>query len=75
MTTGDDIRRGREVLGHLMTVNTGIGRMVQRMNDHEAAHGHLPVGELRTLAGLLTEIVVELVDYADRLDRPVIDPP
>lgn len=71
MTTLDDIRRGREVLGHLMTVNTGMGRAIQRMNDHETLHGHLPVDELRTLAVLLHEVAVELHEHADRLDGSV----
>lgn len=70
MITTDDIRRGHEVLGHLMTVNVGMGRALLRMNDYEAVHGQLPVRELRQLAGLLAEIAVEIGDYADRLVQP-----
>lgn len=69
--TSGDIRRGHKVLADLMTMNTGMGRAVQRMNDYEAEHGHLPPDQLRTLAGLLYEVAGELDEYADQLDAPV----
>ena len=67
-----DIRRGHQVLAHLMKVNTGLGGAVRRMHDHEAEHGHLPADQLRTLAGLLYEVAVEVHEYAAHLDQPVI---
>jgi hypothetical protein len=73
--TKEDLRRGHEVLGHVLTANTGMGRAVQRMHEYETEHGHLPADELRTLGGLLREIADELIEYADTLDRPVLDIP
>lgn len=70
--TGEAIRRGHQVLAHLMTVNTGMGHAVRRMNDFAIEHGHLPVDELRTLAELLDAVAGELREYADQLDRPVV---
>jgi hypothetical protein len=40
------------------------------MHDHEAEHGHLPAGQLRTLAGRLYEVAAEVHEYAEQLDRP-----
>lgn len=73
MTTGEDTRRGHEVLGHLMTANTGMGHAIVRMQAHEAEHGHLPPDELRVLAGLLQDVAAELIALAAQLDQPVID--
>lgn len=67
MTAKGDLRRGLEVLGHLMTVNTGLGHAIRRMHEYESAHGHLPPDTLRVLSGLLQEIVDELTEYADSL--------
>lgn len=68
----DDMRRGRTVLAHLMTVNTGMGRAVQHMHDYEAEHGHLPPDQLRTLAVRLHKVAAEPHEYAEQLDRPMI---
>lgn len=70
--TGEAFRRGYEVLAHLMTVNTGMGHAVRRMNDFASEHGHLPVDELRTLAELLDAVAGELREYADHLGNSVV---
>ncbi|WP_027945948.1 hypothetical protein [Amycolatopsis taiwanensis] len=72
MNTAVDVQRGHEVLSHLATVNTGMGRAVQRMLAYEVEHGHLPADQLRTLGVLLYEVAAELHDYAEQLDRPVV---
>jgi len=73
VTTREDLRRGHEVLGHLLTANTGMGFAIERMQAHEAKHGHLPTDKLRELAGLLHEIADELAEVADLLARPVVE--
>jgi hypothetical protein len=65
----DLVRRGHQLLADLMTVNTGMGRAVRRWNDYESEHGHLPTGELRTLAGLLFDLATELDEHAGQFDR------
>ncbi|WAL64456.1 hypothetical protein ORV05_26290 [Amycolatopsis cynarae] len=71
MTTREEF----ELLGHLATVNTGLGRAVQRILQHQQDHGQLPADELRELGSILAELGTRLTTAADRIDRPVSDTP
>lgn len=64
---------GYQLLSHLMTVNTNLGRAVQRLMDHQDQAGALPTSDLREMAKLFHELADEMNVHADELDRPVID--
>ncbi|MBK1786968.1 hypothetical protein [Prauserella cavernicola] len=61
------IRRDRELLARLSTVNTHLGEAVVELL-HRQDGGRLPADGLRLLGHHLQDLTVDLIERADELD-------
>lgn len=67
------IKRDRELLARVAAMNTKLGLVVVTLVDQQDG-GELPADGLRELGRYLGSLSVDLVNRADEIDEPAIDP-